>query len=343
MEKYYSDLKISTGKNRRQSNFWAIFILLYCIAFINLAACSDPPVKTYEKTFYSMGTIVEIKVRSEDSLLAMQAINSAVKEIKRLDEKYSTYKVDNFIYNLNNDTSHSIRIDTETFNLLKISDRINRLTKGKFDPAIGRVIDILGFKQGTPEEVDTTVITDAILQNGWKYVELKKPDTLIRKRPVKFNLGGIVKGYAVDKMLEKIKAIGIKEAYVNAGGEIGLLEGDWEIGIQHPRKPDELLAVLKLNNSCIATSGDYEQYVEKSNNRITHIIDPEIGITSQFNQSVTVISDSTIVADALATGLFLLDAETGIKIINSLSNIEAIIVDPAGRVFKTPGVGKLIR
>lgn len=327
---------IRNGKELKDAIILAVFLI------ITAFGCGEPERGYFTHTFYSMGTIVELEVSAYDSVKAAEAINKAVEEITRLDEKYSTYKKESYLSKLNNDTAGKIKVDAETFAILKICDRIYKLTKGKFDAALGAIIDISGFKDSVDAEIDPEKIKEAVSNNGWKFVRLAEPDTLIRLKPVKFNFGGVVKGYAVDRMMEKIRETGISDAYLNAGGEVKIMGESKIIGIQHPRNPDTLLLNLKLKDMAVATSGDYEQYRRTKNGIVTHIIDPSKGITYDYNRSVSVISDSAIIADALATGFLLLKEMEIFSIIDKLRNIEAVVVDSKGNLFKSGGLKKLL-
>ena len=128
------------------------------------------------------------------------------------------------------------------------------------------------------------------------------------------NFGAIAKGYAVDKAIDVLKTLGIKEALVNAGGEISVIGNDWIVGIQHPREINSIIKKIKLDGFTVATSGDYEQYFEVDGNRYHHILDPKTGYPSKGLRSVTIINKLNAIADALATAVFVMGKENGIKI-----------------------------
>ncbi|MEJ5263430.1 MAG: FAD:protein FMN transferase, partial [Ignavibacterium sp.] len=113
-------------------------------------------------------------------------------------------------------------------------------------------------------------------------------------------------------------------------------------GIQHPRDEREIIAAIKLNNNTVATSGDYEQYFEQDGIRYHHIIDPKTGYPARGLQSVTVINQSNAFADALATAVFVMGKEKGMKLIESLDNTEAMIIDDEGKVFYSSGFEKFL-
>ena len=165
---------------------------------------------------------------------------------------------------------------------------------------------------------------------------------LIKQKKVGLNFGAIAKGYAVDRAIDVLKTLGIKEALVNAGGEISVIGNDWIVGIQHPREINSIIKKIKLDGFTVATSGDYEQYFEVDGNRYHHILDPKTGYPSKGLQSVTIINKSNAIADALATAVFVMGKENGIKLIESLDDTEAMIIDDEGKIFYSSGFEKFL-
>ena len=113
------------------------------------------------------------------------------------------------------------------------------------------------------------------------------------------------------------------------------------MGIRHPREKDQLIALLPVANAAVATSGDYERYFEKGGKRYHHIIDPATGQPAQDCMSVTILSPRAYLADALATGVFVLGAQQGMALINSLPDTEAMIIDAAGNISVSAGLNDL--
>jgi thiamine biosynthesis lipoprotein len=148
---------------------------------------------------------------------------------------------------------------------------------------------------------------------------------------MQMDVSGIAKGYAVDRAIRVLKNAGIRNALVNAGGDICALgappgKKSWRIGIRHPRRSGDLLGILELKDKAVATSGDYENFLEVDGERYCHIVDTKTGRPVQGVMSVTVVADNTAEADALATAIFPLGADDGIKLIESLEGVDGIIV-----------------
>jgi len=291
----------------------------------------------------SMGTSLQIKIYDIDEEKAVYLTNLAIEEAQRLNDKYSTYKDDNFMAWLNSTNDEVVEVDDETYFLLEKCDEIHRTTNGGFDPAVGNIIDLLGFEKGTPHLPEKYQIDSVLKEVGWKHIQLLGDNKLRKLAHIKLNFGGIVKGYAVDRMYDILDSAGIEEFLINFGGEVKTKGNNWSIGIQHPRKQDELLGVLVLNTYGSATSGDYEKYFKKDNKRYNHIINPVTGYPADECMSVTIISKSMTDADGYATGVFVMGTRDGLNIIESIPEIEGMIIDTSGNVFKSNGFDKFFR
>ncbi|MET0052976.1 MAG: FAD:protein FMN transferase, partial [Candidatus Thiodiazotropha sp.] len=159
---------------------------------------------------------------------------------------------------------------------------------------------------------------------------------------VTIDLGGIAKGYAVDRAIELLRSRGVQHALVTAGGDSRLL-GDhqgrpWQIGIQAPRRKNAIATTLNLQDSAVSTSGDYERYFEADGVRYHHIISPKTGHSASEMQSVTVIGPNATRTDALSTSLFVLGVEAGMALIDRLDDVEAVMIDSHGELFLSRGL-----
>ncbi|RMD50296.1 MAG: FAD:protein FMN transferase [Ignavibacteria bacterium] len=315
------------------------FSFLVCVIFalFVLINCNDREFE-FNESFYSMGTIVNLQLTAIDSVTAIQGLKIVKDEFSRLDEKYSTYKKGNYIGKINADSNNIVNVDEETYNLLKICKRVYRLTKGKFDPTLGYAIDNLGFKNDSTDNPDSLRIKRLVVNAGLDKVQLLEGFKIKKTPAIKFNFGGIVKGYAVDRAIGLLKQLNIKRALINAGGEIGCIGNNWKVGIQDPRNYDSLAFVLSLDNQFTATSGDYEQFKSAQEGKIIHILDPDVGIANYYNQSVTVICDSNVLADPLATGFMLMQPESILQTINGLPKYEVIIIARNGNKFYSESI-----
>ncbi|MBM4171027.1 MAG: FAD:protein FMN transferase [Ignavibacteria bacterium] len=311
---------------------------LYILIFIGLISCTKD--ETIKRTSIVMGSTIEIQVRGVDDEIANSAITAAFKEAKRIDTLFSTYISGNPMWFLNNSTKEEIKVSDEMFSMLEKCAELWRITDGAFDPAIGSLIELIGFEKESPSLPTNEQIKNALNKTGWKKITLKKEDVVIKPLNIKISFNAVVPGYAADKIANVLKGFGIEDFLINVGGEI-YAEGDtWRVGIQHPRKITKLLGSLKANKIGIATSGDYEQYFNKNGKRYSHLINPLTGLPANECEAVTIIAKDALTADALSTGVFILGPSKGIELINKLYEVEGIIVDTFGVIHKSSGFDK---
>jgi len=315
-------------------------IILFLIGFFTARNSSDEEVKTIKRSKILLGTVVEIQVRENDEKKAEDAITKAFTEIKRIDDLFTTYNEASSVWKINNSADTIINIDSEIYNLIVFCDSITKLSKGGFDVSLDNLTKVWGFYTDDPQLPTKADIDSALLNSGWQKITLLGDNKIIKKENVGLNFGAIAKGYAVDKAIDVLNKLGIKEALVNAGGEISVIGKDWIVGVQHPRKINSIIKKIKLDGFTVATSGDYEQYFEVDGNRYHHILDPKTCYPSKGLQSVTIINKENSIADALATAVFVMGKENGMKLIETLDDTEAMIIDSEGKIFYSSGFEK---
>lgn len=306
-------------------------------------SCQKNEKQLFKRTSIAMGTIVQVQIEAFNEDEIEDVVGRAFSEIERISEKYSTYIDSNYLDVINKSEAEEIIVDDETYLILKKCDQLNQITKGAFDSSIGNLVDAFGFETDKPELPPQQDLKNAKERSGWNNIKLLNNLKIIKEKSVQFNFSAVVKGYAVDMASKIIEAAGINTYLINAGGEIYGKGRDWIVGIQHPRSSGSLISKIALNGLGLATSGDYEQYFEADGKRYTHIIDPSTGYPSDKSQSVTIIAEDVLTADALATGFFVLGADESIKILNELTNIEGMIIDNSGEQFTSAGFEKYLR
>lgn len=317
-----------------------IYIYIIFVSLLTIS-CSENN-KIIKRSTLAMGTMMEVQIRGVNEDVANKAIDESFAEFKRLDTLFSTYLKGNEMWRINNSDSNTIVINKEVFSILKKCDKIWRETNGAFDPAIGNLIDIIGFEKNNPVLPSAEQIKNALDKVGWKKIKLEEPNILIKPLRVKISLNACIPGYAADKVSRILLKKGINNFLVNAGGEIVAKGSDWKIGIQHPRKQNELLNSISLDGISVSTSGDYQQYFNKNGKRYSHIFNPVTGLPANGCEAVTVIAKDGLTSDALSTGIFVMGPEKGLELIEKLPGVEALIVDTTGTIHKSSGFGKYI-
>lgn len=297
-----------------------------------------------KRTKIMLGTSVEIIFKKSEESNSGKYFEAAFGEFRRIDELFSAYMKDNPIDRFNNSKGDTVIIEHEIYDLLRHCNEINTLTEGGFDVTIGNVTEAWKFNTQTPEVPKESILKEAMENSGWGNIELVEKNGVIKRKMIKLNFGAIAKGYAVDRAFEIIKSLGAKNFLINAGGEIRSDGGEWEIGIQDPRNQNRLLyELIPTKEFRIATSGDYENFFESAGVRYHHILNPKTGYPATGCRSVTVIAGSVEMADALATGIFIMGWEKGLKLVKTLLNVECLIIDNKGEEHMSQGFKKYIR
>jgi len=298
-------------------------ILILGLVLLSIAGCTQRRLHTDKRLL--MGTIVEVTSPYKE------AAKIAFKEIERVEKIFSVYLEKSAISHLNK--TGFLNTNFEVTSLFLKSKKFYEATKRGFDITIGPLVEIWREaldKNELPQESDINVAKELV---GFNKVHIDKKSASIKlmKKGMRVDLGGIAKGYAVDKAVTELKRSGIDSAIINAGGDIYCIgtkfDKPWQIGLQHPRNRDELRDTLELRDLAVVTSGDYEQWMEIEGKRYSHIISPKTGYpVGSGIISVTVIAKDTLTADAVATSIFLLGKDKGIKAFKDYEGVERIIV-----------------
>jgi thiamine biosynthesis lipoprotein len=287
-----------------------------------------------------MGTVVEITVIPANE----EAIKEAFDAIKKVDQLMSTYKPESEVSILNRQGEN--QLSPQTTQIIQEAIKFSEMTEGAFDITCRPLINL--WKRAKQEEKIPTLQEIEEAKNLVSYEKIALEGDLVKfgQLGMEIDLGGIAKGWAVDKAIQALRKREVKAALVNAGGDLyalgkrGLWK-KWEVGIQHPRDQEKILTTIEVSNRGVATSGDYRRYFTLEGRRFSHIVDPRTGETvEEVPMSVTVVAPDATTADALATGIFVLGPEEGMKLIESLPGVEGLIVSEGMRMDSSSGWGK---
>ncbi|MET0008750.1 MAG: FAD:protein FMN transferase [Candidatus Thiodiazotropha sp. 6PLUC4] len=293
-----------------------------------------------------MGTKIAVELWHKDRQMGELAVTAVMDEFRRLDEKLSPYKESSELSLLNRMAAEgAVSISGELFHLLEESQKYAELTEGAFDITFASIGHQYDYRKGKKPSQEITTQTLPLIDYRHILLKPEEQSVMFRKRGVRIDLGGIAKGYAVDKGIELLRERGIEHALISAGGDSRLI-GDhqgrpWHIGIQAPRNREAMAAVLPLSDSAISTSGDYERFFEAEGIRYHHIITPKTGSSAREVQSVTILGPNATRTDALSTSIFVLGAKAGMAMVNRLDDIEAVIIDNQGQLLSSDGLESL--
>ena len=290
-----------------------------------------------------MGTEVSVYLWHDDPEVGQQAVNAIFSEVVRLDQLMSTYIEDSRMSEINRDAAERpVAAGDELFRLILRSLDISVLTHGAFDITYDSVGQHYDFREG--KRPDEDVIAEEVQRIDYRLVETDRDTGTINfLRPgVRINLGGIAKGYAVERGIEVARRYGVRNARVTAGGDTRLL-GDrlgqpWKIGIQNPRNEEEVAVTIPLENEAISTSGDYERFFIEDGERYHHIMVPSTGTPAGEVHSATIIGPDAVLTDALSTSVFVMGVDRGLRLISALPDYEGIVIDANGEMFYSDGL-----
>jgi len=305
---------------------------------------------TVKRAQMHMGTLVTVTAVAQTEAQAQQAVTAAFREIHRLEELLSTWIPTSELSHVNAAAGRgAIAVSPETFELLMRSMDIAKLTEGGFNIAVGPAVEAWSVTERkripSRDELDRlkTMVdpSQILLDDQARTVFLQKPG-------MRIDVGGIGKGFAADRAATVMQAAGATAGVVALSGDIKTFGrmpvGErFRFGIQHPRKDGTVLASLELENEAISTAGDYERYFERDGVRYHHILDPATLEPARQCQSVTVIASEGTVADGLDTGIFVMGPERGMALVERLPDVEAVIVDDAGKVRVSSGLRARLR
>lgn len=235
---------------------------------------------------------------------------AAEAEVRRIEAKYSRFRDDSELSRINRQAGHKTDIDPETFQLLHYADVCWQQSQGLFDISAGILRQAWDFHSG---KVPSDKQLQPLLQRiGWQRVTLAE-DHLQLPASMELDLGGIGKEYAADRAAQQCLNLGINSGVIDLGGDLHVLgpkqQGPWQIGVRHPRQPQQAFAQLPVYQGGMATSGDYERYFEQQGKRYCHLLNPHTGMPVHYWASVSVIAPSCLLAGSLATLTMLQQAE----------------------------------
>lgn len=305
-----------------------------------------------EKTLTLLGTTITLKAygtKSEEALIAAESTVSRINELMSVNEPTSE------VSRINQSThKEAIEVSSETAFVISHALEYALLTEGAFDPSIGHMIDLWGIGTDHARIPAKSELAPFINKKLYHSISLttskdaKKTSSVFLSSPLaKLDLGGIAKGFAGDAMKKVLtEEYGITSALLNLGGNVVTIGtkpdgSDWIIGLQDPFNSarGNIIGKISIPNKSIVTSGNYERYFEENGKRYHHILDASTGYPSDSDvASSTIIADEGIDADALSTSVYILGKDKGLALIESLDNIEAIIITKDKHVYTTPGI-----
>ncbi len=290
-----------------------------------------------------LGTEISVYFWYEDAERGSELVDQVYAEVTRIDELMSTYIEESRISDINRRASDEpVDAGSELFQLIQQSVDMSVLTRGAFDITYESVGQHYDFRKR--QRPDTATVEAERSRIDYRLIELDSVTETVRflEPGVRINLGGIAKGYVVERGIEILRRGGVQHAIVTAGGDSRLL-GDrrgrpFMIGIRDPRVEGEVAISVPLEDEAISTSGDYERYFEEDGVRYHHILKPSTGMPSTGVHSATVFGPDAVMTDALSTSVFVMGVDLGLRLIAGLPDYESIVIDADGRIYYSDGL-----
>jgi FAD:protein FMN transferase len=327
-------------------------LAVFVFALTGLAACRKEPTpgpraRLVERASAAMGSDLKLTVYTADEPAAGKAFDQLFLEFERLDALMSVWRPGSDVLRINAAAGeHAVAASPEVREALHAARQISEWTGGKFDVTFGALSDIWKFDQ----DRDNTVPEPAAIRARLPLVDYRQIEiddragtVFLKRKGMRIHLGGIGKGYAVDRAVAILRRAGLRDFLIQAGGDLyagGLKAGrPWRLGINDPRGPaGRSFATLDLSDGTFSTSGDYARSFVKDGVRYHHILDPSTGQPARLCRSVTIVADSPLVADGLSTGVFLLGPEQGMALVERLPDVEGVIVSASNEVLVSSGL-----
>jgi thiamine biosynthesis lipoprotein len=300
-------------------------------------------VQRFRFPFQAMACENTVELFADTIAQAELAANAAIDEVRRIEKKYSRYREDSVVTRINQASRDGSgagwsEIDAETAQLLDFADSCFQQSGGLFDITSGVLRRVWDFKSGQLPSKEAIEALMPIV--GWRHVKRKLNAIQLTRSGMEIDFGGFGKEYAADRAAAVLLTHGVRHGFVDLGGDVvvtGPKAGGapWILGIRHPRQDGAVLETVEIASGAVATSGDYERFMEVDGVRYCHILDPRSGQPVMGLQSVSVFAPSCLVAGAITT-IAMLKGDDGLGWLAGVlsGDLRGLAVDRVGRVCR---------
>lgn len=312
----------------------AIFLLALQITYAQTAR---------HRTVILMGSRFDITIVDKDSTAAEEKINIAIAEISRIENLISEWRASTEISEVNKNAGiRPVKVSPEVIKLTERALWFSKITDGAFDISIAAMDKIWRFDDSMDTPPTPQQVKASIRNVGYKNIIInrKKSTIFLKNKGMKIGFGATGKSYSADKTKALMQQLGVQAGIINASGDIALWgtqpDGSaWTVGIADPFQSGEVLKVLKLRNTAIVTSGDYQKFVEFGGKRYSHIINPKTGYPSTGLTSVTITGENAETANGLSTSVMVLGKEKGLRLLKKFPSYQYLIIEDNGNITQS--------
>ena len=306
------------------------FFVLCLILFFG---CTGNNIQLFEKKRIVMDTLVSIIIYAkQEPENWRQHVEQAFEKMQRIEDLATSFNDSSEVGQLNlNAGQRDISVHKDVLEIIKQAQEVSEYSDGAFDVTILPLLRLWNFKSSNPRVPTESEISEKRGLVDFRKIVINDNKIFLPEANMGVDLGAIAKGYAVDKAVEVLENYDYKDFMVEAGGDLRAVAGELTRGqrtiwVRHPRKAGEFFAKIKMDETAVASSGDYERFFEVDGKRFHHILNPKTGNPASPVVCVTIFSETTALADAYATAVFVLGPEKGLDFIEKLPEIEGLIV-----------------
>jgi FAD:protein FMN transferase len=320
------------------------------LASVFLANCgrSEPVAqpRLIEQSRVAMGSHLKLSAWTTDEKRVADTFDHVFREFDRLENLLSVWKDGSDVVRINKNAGiRPVPVSDDTIAVLREAAEASVLTRGKFDITFGALSDIWRFDHDQDNVVpDRQLIETRLTRIDYRAVQIDATarTAFITRPNMRVHLGGIGKGYAIDRARALLKDRGFTDFMIQSGGDLYVAGTNggvpWKLAIADPRGAHDPFATLQISNGTFSTSGDYERFFIKDGVRYHHLIDPDFGEPASGSRSVTIVADRAVMADVLSTGVFIPGPAEGMKLIEQLPDVEGVIVTASNEVLISSGL-----
>ena len=310
------------------------------------------PARLVSSSRLSMGSTLTLTASTADDVAVGAAFEAVFAEFARLEKLMSTWSADSDVSRINRFAGvRPVRVSSEVREVLTIARQLSEQTGGKFDVTFGVLSGLWKFDHDQDNVLpDMREVHRRRPLIDYRAVQIDHTagTVFLARKGMSLHLGGIGKGYAIDRAAAILRRSGLRDFMVQSGGDIyvaGMKDGrPWRLGIQDPRgAANRSFAEIDLSDGTFSTSGDYERYFMKNGRRYHHILDPETGEPARGARSATIVSNLAVHADGLSTAVFILGPGPGMALIERLPDVEGVIVSDKNEVLISSGLRNTVR
>jgi thiamine biosynthesis lipoprotein len=307
----------------------------------------EDKIKSMGGQFFFLNSILTLDIY--DTGLDNAKINQEVEDrVRELENKMSTKIATSEVSKINDNAGiDKVKVSDDTYTVIKEALKYGKISKGKFDITVGNLVDLWGIGTENEKVPSKEEIQKALATVDYNKVEIddNNKTVFLKDKGMKIDLGAIAKGYVADDIVKILEKDGVKSAIINLGGNVYVYGNkggkNFKIGIRNPLSPDpnDYLGIYQSQNESVVTSGVYERFFEKDGKRYHHILSTSDGYPIDNNLiSTSIITKSSMDADALSTTTFALGLEEGLKLIENTKNTEAMFITADKKIYMTSGL-----